>query len=183
MTGWANPTSLLGGVLAVLVFAYLAAVFLCGDARRDGEHDVAEAFRRRSLAAVPATGAVDLAGIAVLRADAPLLFAGLTGRGLPVVVLSVVAGLTALALLLTRRYIAARIASGLAAAATLTAWAVGQYPYLLLPSLTVDQAATGRPTLLALLVALSVGTVILVPCLVYLYTLFQRRPTSTPTRP
>ncbi|MEU7524440.1 cytochrome d ubiquinol oxidase subunit II [Saccharothrix sp. NPDC042600] len=183
VTSWANPTSLLGGVLAVLVCAYLAAVFLCGDARRDGEHDLAEAFRRRSLAAALATGAVGLAGIAVLRADAPLLFAGLTGRGLPVVVLSVVAGLTALALLLARRYIAARIASGLAVAAILTGWAVGQYPYLLLPSLTVDQAAAGRPTLLALLVALSVGTVILVPCLVYLYTLFQRPPAGTPTRP
>jgi cytochrome d ubiquinol oxidase subunit II len=56
----------------------------------------------------------------------------------------------------------------------LVGWALGQYPYLLLPALTVDEAASGRATLLALLIALAVGAVILVPALGYLYTLFQR---------
>jgi cytochrome d ubiquinol oxidase subunit II len=171
---WANPTSLLGGTLAVLVCAYLAAVFLCGDARRDGEHDLADAFRRRALVTAAVTGAVGLAGIAVLHADAPELFDGLVGRGLPVVVSSVVAGLGALALLLARRYTAARIASALAVTSILIGWAVGQYPYVLLPSLTVDQAATGRTTLVALLVALGAGALVLVPSLTCLYVLFQR---------
>jgi cytochrome d ubiquinol oxidase subunit II len=174
LTSWANPTSLLGGTLAVLVCAYLAAVFLCGDARRDGEHDLADAFRLRALVTAAVTGAVGLAGIAVLHADAPLLFDGLIGRGLPVVVLSIIAGLGALALLLARRYTVARIASALAVTAILLGWAVGQYPYVLLPSLTVDQAATGRNTLVALLVALGGGALILVPSLAYLYVLFQR---------
>lgn len=185
VTSWANPTSLLGGTLAVLVCAYLAAVFLCGDARRDGEHELAEAFRRRALATAVVTGVVGLAGIAVLRADAPVLFDGLTGRGLPAVLLSVVAGLTALGLLLTRRYVAARLTSALAVTTILVGWAVGQYPYLLLPSLTVEQAAAGRSTLLALLVALCVGTAILIPALIFLYTLFQRPPNALehPGRP
>ncbi len=176
VTSWVTPTSFLGGTLAVLTCAYLAAVFLCGDAARDGEHDLAEAFRRRAVVAAVVTGAVGLAGIAVLRADAPLLFDGLTGRGLPVVVLSVVAGLAALGLLLARRYIAARLASALAVAAILVGWAVSQYPYLLPPTRTVDEAAAGRPTLLALLIALSAGAVILIPALAFLYTLFQRPP-------
>ncbi|USX53772.1 cytochrome d ubiquinol oxidase subunit II [Lentzea sp. HUAS12] len=174
VSSWVTPTSLLGGSLAVLVCAYLAAVFLCGDARRDGEHDLADAFRLRALVTAAVTGAVGLAGIVVLRADAPELFDGLVGRGLPVVVSSVIAGLGALALLLTRRYTAARIASALAVTAILIGWAVGQYPYVLLPSLTVEQAATGRSTLVALLVALGAGALILVPSLVYLYVLFQR---------
>ncbi|GAA2212158.1 cytochrome d ubiquinol oxidase subunit II [Nonomuraea monospora] len=174
VSSWVNPTSLLGGALAVLVCAYLAAVFLCEDARRDGEHALAGAFRRRALVAAVVTGAAGLAGIAVLRADAPRLFEGLTGRGLPVVLVSVVAGLAALGLLLSRRYVAARIASALAVIAILVGWAVAQYPYLLLPALTVEQAASGRATLLALLIALSVGAVILIPALLYLYTLFQK---------
>ncbi|WP_312878046.1 cytochrome d ubiquinol oxidase subunit II [Lentzea indica] len=120
------------------------------------------------------TGAVGLAGIAVLRADAPVLFDGLTGRGLPVVLLSVVAGLAALGLLLVRRYTVARIASALAVTAILVGWAVGQYPYVLLPELTVNDAATGRATLIALLTALSAGTLVLLPALIYLYVLFQR---------
>ncbi|WP_158851337.1 cytochrome d ubiquinol oxidase subunit II [Saccharothrix deserti] len=173
---WVNPTSFLGGTLAVLVCAYLAAVFLCADARRDGEPDLAEAFRLRALVTAAVTGAVGLAGVAVLRADAPVLFAGLTGRGLPVLALSVVAGLGAIALLLTRRYVLARLVSALAVTTILVGWAVAQYPYVLLPGLTVEQAAQGRSTLTALAIALAAGAVVLIPALVYLYTLFQRPP-------
>lgn len=180
---WVNPTSFLGGTLAVLVCAYLAAVFLCADARREGETDLAEAFRTRAFVTAALTGAVGLAGILVLRADAPLLYTGLTGRGLPVVLLSALAGLAALALLLTRRYALARIASALAVTAILVGWAVGQYPYVLLPGLTVEQAAQGRQTLMALGVALAIGALVIVPALAYLYTLFQRPATDHPVTP
>jgi cytochrome d ubiquinol oxidase subunit II len=176
VTSWVNPTSVLGGVLAVLVCAYLAAVFLCADARREGAVDLADQFRLRALGTATVTGLVGLAGLFVLRADAPLLFDGLTGRAAPVVVLSVVAGLSALVLLALRRYVAARATSALAVTAILVGWAVAQYPYLLLPELTIEEAAAGRPTLVAVLVALVAGAVVLLPALLYLYVLFQRGP-------
>jgi cytochrome d ubiquinol oxidase subunit II len=174
VTSWVNPTSVLGGVLAVVVCAYLAAVFLCADARREGLEELADQFRTRALGTAALTGAVGIAGLFVLRADAPVLFEGLTGRALPVVVLSVVAGVVALALVATRRYVPARAASALAVTAILVGWAVAQYPYVLLPEVTIEEAAQGRATLLAMLVALIVGALILVPALVYLYALFQR---------
>lgn len=181
LTSWLNPTSVLGGVLAVFVCAYLAAVFLCADARREGHPDLADRFRARALVTAIVTGAVGLGGVAVLRMDAPQLFAGLTGRGLPVVVVSVVAGLVAIVLLAVRRYVAARIASALAVVTILVGWAVAQYPYVLVPTLTIDAAARGRATLVALLVALVVGALVLVPALLFLYTLFQRtRPIDIP---
>ena len=176
VTSWINPTSLLGGVLAVLVCAYLAAVFLCGDARREGAEDLADQFRTRALGTAAVTGVVGIAGLFVLRADAPRLFDGLTGRAVPLVALSVVAGLAAFAFLLTRRYAHARAASALAVTTILLGWAAAQYPYLLLPGLTIEEAARGRATLVAMLVALVAGAVILVPALVYLYRLFQRPP-------
>jgi cytochrome bd ubiquinol oxidase subunit II len=176
VTSWINPTSLLGGVLAVLVCAYLAAVFLCEDAHREGADDLAEWFRLRALGTAALTGLVGIAGLFVLRSDAPRLFSGLTGRAAPVVALSVVAGVAALWLLLTRRYVPARAASALAVTAILVGWALAQYPYLLLPGLTIEEAARGRATLVAMLVALVVGAVILVPALVYLYALFQQAP-------
>jgi cytochrome d ubiquinol oxidase subunit II len=176
VTSWVNPTSVLGGVLAVLVCAYLAAVFLCGDARREGVEDLAEQFRSRALGTAVVTGLTGVAGLFVLRADAPLLFDGLTGRAAPVVVLSVAAGLSALWLLLTRHYALARLSSALAVAAILAGWAFAQYPYVLVPEVTIDEAATGRATLVAMLVALVGGAVLLVPALVYLYVLFQRSP-------
>jgi cytochrome d ubiquinol oxidase subunit II len=181
LTSWINPTSVLGGVLAVLVCAYLAAVFLCEDAHREGTDDLAEQFRLRALAAATLTGLVGIAGLFVLRADAHRLFSGLTGRAAPVVGLSVVAGIAALWLLVTRRYVPARAASALAVTAILVGWALAQYPYLLLPGLTIEEAARGRATLVAMLVALVAGAVILVPALVYLYVLFQRGPTGSPS--
>jgi cytochrome d ubiquinol oxidase subunit II len=175
VAAWTGPTSVLGGVLAVLVCAYLAAVFLCADARREGHEDLAGQFRTRAIGTAAVTGAVGLGGFFVLRADAPQLFDGLTGRGLPVVAVSVAAGLAAIALLVLRWYVLARIASALAVTTILIGWAVAQYPYVLLPGLTIEQAARGRATLVAMLVALVVGSLILVPALVYLYVLFQRR--------
>jgi cytochrome d ubiquinol oxidase subunit II len=103
-----------------------------------------------------------------------VLFDGLTGRALPIVVASVVAGVAAFGLLATRRYVPARATSALAVTAILVGWAAAQYPYLLLPEVTIEEAATGRATLVALLVALLAGALILVPALVYLYALFQR---------
>lgn len=180
LSSWLNPTSTLGGVLAVLVCAYLAAVFLCADARREGAEDLVAQFRLRALGTAAVTGAVGVVGLFVLRADAPVLFDRLTGRAAPVVALSVVAGLTALVLLLRRRYVAARAASGLAVSAILIGWAAAQYPYVLLPYLTIDEAAGGRATLVAMLVALVVGGLVLVPSLIYLYSLFQRPDRRTP---
>jgi cytochrome d ubiquinol oxidase subunit II len=183
VTSWVNPTSVLGGVLAVLVCAYLAAVFLCADARRDGAADLADEFRLRALGTAAVTGAVGITGLFVLRADAPQLFDGLTGRAAPVVVISALAGVAAIVLLLTRRYGPARIASALAVTAILVGWALAQYPYILVPDVTIEEAARGRATLVAMLVALVGGAVILVPALVYLYVLFQRSPSPAAPAP
>jgi cytochrome d ubiquinol oxidase subunit II len=186
ITSWVNPTSVLGGVMAVLVCAYLAAVFLCADAQREGAEDLAAQFRIRALGTAAVTGLAGLAGLFVLRSDAPLLWAGLTGRALPVIGLSVVAGVAAVVFLALRRYVPARLASSLAVTTILVGWAVAQYPYILVPDVTIDEAATGRATLQAMLVALAAGAVFLVPSLVYLYVLFQRSspgPASSPAVP
>jgi cytochrome d ubiquinol oxidase subunit II len=99
-----------------------------------------------------------------------------------VIVLSVVAGVAAVVFLVQRRYLPARLASALAVTTILVGWAVAQYPYILVPDVTIEEAATGRVTLQAMLVALAVGAVFLVPALIYLYVLFQRAPPE-PTVP
>src|SRR3954464_8333533 len=76
ITSWVNPTSVLGGVMAVLVCSYLAAVFLCADAHREAAEDLADQFRLRALGTAALTGLIGIAGLFVLRADAPLLFDG-----------------------------------------------------------------------------------------------------------
>ena len=83
---WINPTSILGGVLAVAAAAYLASVYLVWDARRLDDNDMVEYFRRRAVIAAAAVGLIGIIGIFVLRADAPYLFQGLTSRELPLVI-------------------------------------------------------------------------------------------------
>ena len=168
-----NPTSVLGGVLAVVVCAYLAAVYLTADARRAGEAELVETFRRRALVSGAATGVVVVGGIGVLHADAPALFDGLTGRGLPLVVLSAIAGVVSLFCVWQRRFVAARVAAASAVTAVLWGWAAGQYPDLLTGELTIRQAAAAPAVLRAVLVALAVGAVLVVPALVVLYSLSQ----------
>jgi len=174
ITSWLNPTSVLGGVIAVGACAYLAAVYLCADAARDHDLALLEYFRRRAIVTATLLGAVALAGIAVLRADAPVLFDGLISRGLPVVLISAVAGIGSILLLLRRRPGLARGAAALAVTAVIWGWAVAQYPYLLQPGLTVVDAAAGAATLRAMLISLVFGAALLVPSLIFLFTLFNR---------
>jgi len=174
LTSWWNPTSVLAGLLAVGSTAYLAAVYLTGDARRSGHTEVAEAFRHRGLVTAVVTGAIAIGGILVLRDDAPRLYAGLTGRALPVVVLSAVAGLVSLVLLTVRRYVLARGTAATAVAAVLWGWALAQYPLLLPPDVTVARAAADPAVLHATLATVIVGMVLLVPSLLWMFGLFQR---------
>ena len=174
VTSWLNPTSVLGGVMAVGVCAYLAAVYLCGDARRDGDEPMADGFRRRAVASAVVVGSFAAGGVAVLHADAPELFDGLTGRALPLMLLSGLAGAASLALLVRRSYLVARVAAAVAVTAVIWGWGVAQYPYLLSPSLTVDAAAADPAALRPLLVTMGIAGVLVIPSLVLLFAMFQR---------
>ncbi|MFJ8351390.1 cytochrome d ubiquinol oxidase subunit II [Streptomyces sp. NPDC094153] len=181
ITGWLNPTSVLGGVLAVVACAHLAAVYLCADADREGRPELAAAFARDAVLSGLAAGVVALAGIAVLHADAPALFHGLTHRAQPLVIVSAVAGLAGLGLSARRRFVAARGAAALAVAAILWAWGAAQYPAMLVGGTTVAQAAATSSVLTAVLVSLGVGAVLLVPSLWLLYATFQRGSAGQPS--
>ncbi|MGH3977208.1 MAG: cytochrome d ubiquinol oxidase subunit II, partial [Pseudonocardiaceae bacterium] len=138
ITSWLNPTSILGGVIAVGVCAYLAAVYLCADAQQHHDPQLLEYFRVRAIATALLLGGIALAGIAVLRVDAPQLFNGLISRGLPLIVASVVTGIGSIVFLMRRRLGLARVAAALAVITVIWGWAVAQYPYLLQPALTVQ---------------------------------------------
>ena len=176
VTSWCNPTSLLGGVLAVGVCGYLAATYLCHDAVRLDAPDLAEVYRRRALVTAVAVGVVALGGIAVLRADAPALYSGLTHQALPWVLTSAAAGVASLALLTVRRYLLLRATAGLAVAAVLWGWAVAQYPRMLPPDTSYRGDEATHSVLTATLVVSAAGALLLAPSLGWLLALFQGRP-------
>ncbi|RJL24216.1 cytochrome d ubiquinol oxidase subunit II [Bailinhaonella thermotolerans] len=180
---WLNPTSVLGGVLAVVVCAYLAAAYLCDDCVRAGLPDLAEGFRRRALLTGVLAGAVALGGILVLRADAPALYDGLTHRGLPLIVASAVLGVVALVLLALRRYLLVRAASALAVTAVIWGWPLAQYPLLLPPATDYRQAAASPVVLSTTLIVLAVGAVLVLPSMGWLLWIQHRSPYLPPTSP
>lgn len=174
VSSWVNPTSLLVGTLAVAISAYLAATYLTADAERAGERDLAVAFARRAVITATFAGAVSICGIWVVARDAPRLFDALTTRGLPLVVISGLGGITSIWLLWSHRYVHARVAAGAAVGAVVWGWGIAQYPYMLVGHLTVGEAAAGEATVTAVLVSLVVGAVVFVPALIWMYLLFQR---------
>jgi cytochrome bd ubiquinol oxidase subunit II len=175
ITSWLNGVSVLVGALAVVTGAHIAAVFLGADARRAGEEALVAKLRTRALGSGVVAGAFALAGLLVVRSEVPNLWDGLTsGFGLVFVLVSALAGLATLALEWTSRFEVARYAVAVAVGGIVAAWVAAQAPYLLPPDLTVDEAAAGDATLGALLVAVVIGLLVLVPALTWLFRLTLR---------
>ena len=80
-SSWLNPTSIIIGLLAVCLAAYLAGFFLVSDAQRLSDDEMVAYFRRRARAAAVVAGVVAVVGIFVLSNDATYLFHGLTDPG------------------------------------------------------------------------------------------------------
>ncbi len=174
VASWLNPTSIFIGALAVATSSYLAAVYLAADARRLREPTLELDFRARALGAAVVAGAFALAGLGVVRDDARPLFDGLTtGMGLGMVSMSAAAELVTIASVRAGRFGAARVSAALAVAAIVGGWAFAQNPQLL-PGLTIEQAAAGRATLIAVVIAAVGGAIILVPSPMLLFSLFLR---------
>jgi cytochrome bd ubiquinol oxidase subunit II len=171
---WLNPTSILGGVLAVTTVAYLAAVYLTLDARRIDDAEMVAYFRIRAIYAAIAAGAVAIAGIFILHADSRYLFDELTSRALPFVIISGICGVGSLVLLVRHAYRPARVLAIGAVATVVIAWGVAQWPYLLPQSLKVSQGAAPDGTLQAVLVVFVAAAIIILPSLALLYTLDQK---------
>jgi cytochrome bd ubiquinol oxidase subunit II len=171
---WVNPTSVLGGLLAVAAVAYLAAVYLVWDARRTGDVLMAEYFRRRAVIAAAVVGIIGFIGIFVLRADATYLFRGLTSRALPLVILSALCGVGALVLLVRNAHRGARLLAVVAVASVIVGWGVAQWPYVLPASLTFSAAAAPTGTLAAVLVVVVLGAAIVGPGFILLFVLDQK---------
>jgi cytochrome bd ubiquinol oxidase subunit II len=173
-TSWVNPTSVLGGVLAVVVVAYLAAVYLVRDSRRLGDQAMVEYFRRRAVGASVVAGLVAIVGIFVLRADARYLFDELTTKALPLVLISAVCGTASLVLLARNAERGARLLAVGAVASIVIGWGVAQWPYMLPTSLEIDEAAAPTGTLGALLAAAVGAALIVLPGFILLYVLDQK---------
>jgi cytochrome d ubiquinol oxidase subunit II len=173
-SSWLEPLPLLVGAMFVASGAYLAAVFLVGDARRAGEEDLEGYFVRRGLAAGALAGVAAALGLVELHAEARHVFDRLVDQGLPLVVLSLLCGVALLAVLLRGGRRPLRPLAAGAVVAVIWGWGVAQFPYLLPTSLKIGEAASPDPTLNVVFGVFAVAAVLVLPSLGLLYALSQR---------
>ena len=174
LTSWLNPTSITAGILALLSSAYLAAVYLAADARREDDEEMAAAFRTRALVVGSLAGVAAIVGGFVVRADARWIFDRLVEPpAIFSVAVSILAGIATLALVWRWRLDAARVGAAVAVAALVGGWALAQNP-VLLPGLTVREAAAPDNVMVLLVVVIVAGGLILFPSLALLFRLVLR---------
>jgi cytochrome d ubiquinol oxidase subunit II len=168
---WLAPFPLSVGLFALVLFAFLAAVYLTIEAK---DEELRNDFRSRAL--IMAVMVAVFAAIALLlsRSAAPRVAAGLTDAPWSwfLHVCTGGAAITAIASLWRRNYRLARLAAGAQASFILWGWALSQYPFVIPPTLSIRDAAAPRVTLTLLLIGLGAGALILIPSLRYLFRTF-----------
>jgi cytochrome d ubiquinol oxidase subunit II len=177
LQAWLGLFPLTVGLLAVLTCAYLAAVYLTMEAEEGSP--LQELFRRRGIVSGLGLTVLGIVALPIARADAPYLWRGVTQfPGLGFMALAALALLGSLALLYLRRYWWARTAAILEVAAVFAAWGWSQYPYLVVPDITLQSAASPDSILVALLVLSFFYAAILGPSLALLIYIFKRHPSN-----
>jgi cytochrome d ubiquinol oxidase subunit II len=166
---WLSPLALALGALALALCACLAAVFLAVET--GGE--LRALFRRRAAWSLIALGAAALATLGVAALDAPHLWQGLTRSAWPLLASGAAAGGCAWWSLASGRLRQARAATVVLVACLLGGWGVAQYPYLVVPDVTLAGAAAPRATLVFVLATLPPGLALLLPSLWVLLRVFK----------
>lgn len=169
---WLSPFTLGIGVLALALFAFLAAVYLTVEAEDEA---LREDFRARALAAALAVFVIALIDLVLAGAGAPRIWRALT-TGAVALFLHLATGaaaVVAIIALVRRHYRLARVAAATQVSLILWGWAVGQFPFLVPPDLDIERAVAPRITLQLLVGALLLGLVVLVPSLRYLFRVFK----------
>ena len=169
---WLSPFPIGVGALALVLFAFLAAVYLTVEAQDDALRDD---FRARALWASVAAAVVAIIVLVLARSEAPLVWQALMvgNAAMALRIAATVVALGAMLALWLRAYRAARIAAVGEVSLITWGWALGQFPYLLPPDMTVQNAAAPASTLKLLLIALAAGLAVLVPSLRYLFKVFK----------
>jgi cytochrome bd ubiquinol oxidase subunit II len=168
---WLAPFPLAVGLFAAALFAYLAAVYLTVEA----EGALREDFRRRAIGAGVAVFASAALCAALSWREAPLVFDGLARRPWSVALhlATAAAAVTAFAALFRGRVRAGRAAAAVQVALIVVGWGASQYPYLVVPDVTLSSASAPRSVQVALLWALAAGGAILFPMLAVLFRVFK----------
>ena len=169
---WLRPFPIAVGLFALNIFAYVAAVYLTLETDDPALRDD---FRRKALISAATLGAVAWAVHLLAKDSAPLVYEGLdrASWGAPLRYATGAMAVAAIVALALRWFAMARLAAAAQVALILWGAAAAQYPYLVPPHLDLTRGAAPAIVHKLMLIALGLGSLILVPSLVYLFRVFK----------
>ena len=166
--------ALTAGILAVVVTAFLAAVYLCRNAAQNpATVHLVRVFRRKAMGTAVAAGLIALVMLVFFYRDAPVVASRFTDRCIPIAVVSAVCGIGSLIVLWREHYVLARATAALAVAAVIGGWVTAQYPDLLVGVYTARQAAAPPQSVDAMLIAMGFGMAVVLPSFYLLLKVFS----------
>ncbi len=170
---WVAPFPFAVGFFALSLFAFLAAVYLTVEAE---DEDIRNDFRLRAIWAELTAGLIALIVFLLANKSAPQIRERLTFSWWtwPLQVSTAILAVCSLWALLARAYKWARFFAVTQVTLILWGWSFAQFPYLVVPDITIYSAAAPRQTLSLLLTALCLGALLLFPSLLYLFRVFKR---------
>src|SRR5262245_54207857 len=180
-TTWTTPFALSCGAFALGLCSVPSATYLTVETHSTGDAALAERFRLRALVAGAVTALLGAVAAVLANFQAPVIWHGLLGKALPFSLAAVLLGLATAAALLRRAYLTARVLVAAETACIFVAWAVAQWPYLIVPDVTIDNAASPASVLGPMLIVTLLGLILVLPALWYLFYIFKRR--ATPRGP
>ncbi len=176
LLGWLTPFGVAVGVMAVLQCATLAAVYLTAEAHIRDEKLFVASYRQKALISSGLVSVLGVLCIGLSATEAPWLWNGLLEHALFFVAGTILMGSLVLVTLLARRYLLASLFVVLETALMLISWGVSQYPYIIPPTLTIQQAANASTVTTTTLAVMIIGMVIVLPALFYLFKIFKWTP-------
>ncbi|MCB9649910.1 MAG: cytochrome d ubiquinol oxidase subunit II [Deltaproteobacteria bacterium] len=173
LAGWLSPFAITVGLLALALFALLAAVYLTADT----EGEVQEDFRRRALITELVAGGAAAVAFGTASRDAPALFAQLSGSEWTIIIqaATAAAALATLALLWTRRPRLARYTVAAQVTLVVLGFGLAMEGHIVRPDVSVSAAGARPEVMQALPPALAVGAALLLPSLWFLFRVFKAR--------
>jgi cytochrome d ubiquinol oxidase subunit II len=167
---WAEPFPIVVGVFTVALFGYLAAVYLTNERTT---MQIREDFRHRAILAWMAVAALAVTVLVMWQNEPITAAVRLSSRSLGVRAGGVAFAFAALWGLWRRKFRLAQACAAAQVALVVLGWGVAQYPYLVVPDWTIQNAAAPESTLRALDWAVGVGAVLLFPSFAFLYGIFK----------
>ena len=170
--GWLTLFAVGCGVFALGLFAFLAATYLTLDTKY--EPDLQNYFRLRALWSGLTLPPIAEVVFLTAKQGAPGMYNGLTHWWAPLLLAGTsLMSIVSLVALWRRWFTVARIAAIGQVTLILLGWCLAQYPDLVTPDVTVNNAHAPEITLRLLVLVLGAGAIVLLPSLAFLFHLFK----------